>query len=41
MVFYMILVFFISRGFRLWEKYWLVHLRERDDQSTSAAQRSQ
>ena len=37
MVFYMILVFLISRGFRLWEKHWLVHLRERDAQPTLTA----
>jgi hypothetical protein len=30
MVFYMVLVFFISTGFRLWEKHWLGHLRPRD-----------
>lgn len=30
MVFYMVLVFFISTGFRLWEKRWLGHLRPRD-----------
>lgn len=32
MFFYMFLVFFISRGFRLWEKYWLPHLRPRKAQ---------
>ena len=30
MIFYMILVFLISRGFRFWEKRWLVHLRARE-----------
>ncbi len=30
MLFYMVLVFFISRGFKLWEKHWLVHLRQRE-----------
>ena len=30
MVFYMVLVFFISTGFRLWEKRWLGHLRPHD-----------
>ena len=29
MVFYMALVFIISRGFRIWEKHWLGHLRAR------------
>lgn len=33
MLFYMILVFIISRGFRLWEHYWLAHLRPRSNQS--------
>ena len=33
MVFYMILVFLISRGFRIWEKHWLAHLRPREIQS--------
>mgnify|MGYP003323817041 FL=1 len=33
MVFYMILVFVISRGFRIWEKHWLAHLRPREIQS--------
>ena len=28
-VIYMILVFFITRGFKLWEKYWHAHLRPR------------
>jgi arginine/ornithine transport system permease protein len=28
-ILYMILVFFIARGFRLWEKHWLAHLRDR------------
>jgi arginine/ornithine transport system permease protein len=27
MVFYMILVFIVSRGFLWWEKHWLAHLR--------------
>ena len=31
MVFYMVLVFAISRGFRLWEKHWLGHLRPREE----------
>ena len=31
MLFYMVLVFFISRGFRIWEKYWLGHLRPREE----------
>lgn len=30
MLFYMVLVFFISRGFRLWEKHWLGHLQPRE-----------
>ena len=30
MLFYMVLVFFISQGFRLWEKHWLGHLRARE-----------
>ena len=34
MIFYMVLVFLISRGFRFWEKRWLAHLRPRDVQST-------
>ena len=38
MVFYMVLVFFISRGFKLWEKYWLSHLRERDTTPITSAQ---
>jgi arginine/ornithine transport system permease protein len=29
-ILYMILVFFIAKGFRLWEKKWLGHLRERE-----------
>ncbi|SVC17603.1 uncharacterized protein METZ01_LOCUS270457, partial [marine metagenome] len=29
MIFYMILVFFISRIFRFWEKLWLAHLHPR------------
>ena len=29
MLFYMALVFIISRGFRIWEKHWLGHLRAR------------
>ena len=29
MIFYMILVFFISRIFRFWEKHWLAHLHPR------------
>ncbi len=33
MLFYMVLVFFISRGFRLWEKRWLGHLRPREQSS--------
>jgi arginine/ornithine transport system permease protein len=33
MIFYMVLVFFISRGFRLWEKHWLGHLRPREQSS--------
>ena len=33
MVFYMILVFLISRGFRFWEKHWLAHLRPREAES--------
>ena len=32
MIFYMILVFIISRGFKLWEKHWLVHLRQREEE---------
>jgi len=28
-----VLVFFISRGFRLWEKHWLGHLRPREQSS--------
>lgn len=31
MLFYMVLVFLISRGFRLWERHWLVHLRPREE----------
>ena len=31
MVFYMVLVFAISRGFRLWEKHWLGQLRPREE----------
>ena len=31
MVFYMVLVFLITRCFRFWEKHWLVHLRPRDE----------
>jgi len=31
MLFYMVLVFLISRGFRVWEKYWLGHLRPREE----------
>ena len=31
MIFYMILVFILSRGFKLWEKHWLVHLRQREE----------
>ena len=27
---YMVLVFIISRGFKLWEKHWLAHLRPRE-----------
>ena len=30
MIFYMLLVFCISRGFKFWEKHWLSHLRPRD-----------
>lgn len=30
MVFYMVLVFLISLGFKFWEKRWLKHLRPRD-----------
>lgn len=33
MVFYMILVFLISRGFKWWEKHWLAHLRQREAES--------
>ena len=29
MLFYMVLVFIISRGFKYWEKHWLVHLQPR------------
>ncbi len=29
-VLYMILVFIVSRAFKLWEKHWLVHLRPRE-----------
>ena len=40
MVFYIVLVFIISRGFRLWEKKWLGHLRplEVKTSNTAAAQ---
>ena len=31
MLFYMVLVFLISRGFRVWEKYCLGHLRPREE----------
>jgi arginine/ornithine transport system permease protein len=34
MIFYMILVFIISRGFRWWENRWLAHLRPRPLLST-------
>ena len=34
MVFYMVLVFLISQGFRLWEKHWLAHLRPKEIVST-------
>ena len=37
MVMYMILVFMITRGFKLWEKHWLVHLRQRVETLTPAA----
>ena len=33
MVFYMILVFFISRAFRIWERHWLAHLRPREEET--------
>ena len=31
MLFYRVLVFFISRCFRIWEKFWLGHLRPREE----------
>ena len=40
MVFYMILVFLISRGFKLWEKHWLAHLREREVESDDLKMRA-
>ncbi|MEM7210151.1 MAG: ABC transporter permease [Pseudomonadota bacterium] len=36
MIFYMILVFFISQGFRYWEKHWLKHLRPLDAPQSDA-----
>ena len=33
MIFYMILVYLLSRGFRFWEKHWLVHLRQRESET--------
>ena len=36
MIFYMILVFIISRGFKLWEKHWLAHLRPREESKAKA-----
>ena len=29
-IIYMIIVFFVSRGFKLWEKHWHAHLRQRE-----------
>ena len=37
MLFYMVLVFLISQGFRWWEKHWLAHLREREEQLVPAS----
>lgn len=31
MIFYMVLVFVISQGFKVWERRWLGHLRPRDE----------
>ena len=36
MIFYMILVFILSRGFRFWEKHWLAHLRQRETRTELA-----
>ena len=37
-VLYMILVYFISRGFKFWEKKWFAHLRPREDAEAEAKQ---
>ena len=34
----MILVYFISRGFKFWEKKWFAHLRPREDAEAEAKQ---
>ena len=34
-VLYIILVYFISRGFKLWEKKWFAHLRPREEQEAA------
>jgi hypothetical protein len=36
MIFYMILVFILNRGFRLWEKHWLAHLCQRETKAEPA-----
>ena len=38
MLFYMVLVFIISRGFRFWEKHWLAHLRARETELSATPQ---
>lgn len=37
-ILYMILVYFISRGFKFWEKKWFAHLRPREDAEAEAKQ---
>ncbi|MEM7293338.1 MAG: hypothetical protein AAF420_08095, partial [Pseudomonadota bacterium] len=32
-IFYILIVFLITRGFRLWEKHWLAHLRPLETES--------
>lgn len=37
MLFYMVMVFFISQGFRWWEKHWLAHLRPTENVAAEPA----
>ena len=36
-IMYMILVFIISRAFKVWERHWHAHLRQRETEQPDAA----